>query len=38
MFKLSKPEEALKYWKKANEAGGNSETLLKKISTKKLSE
>lgn len=38
MFKLNQPEEALKYWKLANEAGGNSETLLKKISTKKLSE
>ena len=38
MFKLGKPEEALIYWKKSNEAGGNSESLLKKISTKKLSE
>lgn len=38
MFKLGKPDEALKYWKKANEAGGESEALLKKISTKKLGE
>lgn len=38
MFKLGKAEEALKYWKKANDAGGNSDALLKKISTKKLSE
>jgi tetratricopeptide (TPR) repeat protein len=38
MYKLSKPDEALKYWKLSNEAGGNSESLLKKISTKKLGE
>lgn len=38
MFKLGKSEEALKYWKKANEAGGNAESLLKKINTKKLGE
>jgi tetratricopeptide (TPR) repeat protein len=38
MFKLGKPEEALQYWKKSNEAGGNSDALLKKISTKKLGE
>ncbi len=38
MFKLGKPEEALKYWKKANEAGGESEALLKKISSKKIGE
>ncbi len=38
LFRLGKPEEALKYWKKSNEAGGSSESLLKKISTKKLGE
>ncbi len=38
MFKLGKQDEALKYWKKSNEVGGNSDALLKKISTKKLSE
>lgn len=38
MYKLGKAEEALQYWKKANEVGGNSESLLKKISTKKISE
>jgi tetratricopeptide (TPR) repeat protein len=36
LYKLGKTEDALKYWKKANEAGGNSDALLKKISTKKL--
>ncbi len=38
MYKLGKPTEALKYWMLANEAGGKSEALLKKISTKKLGE
>lgn len=38
LFKLGRPEEALKYWNLAKEAGGNSETLLKKISTKKLND
>ena len=38
MYKLGKADEALKYWKKANEAGSESETLLKKINTKKLGE
>jgi tetratricopeptide (TPR) repeat protein len=38
MYKLDKPEDALKYWKRANELGGNSDKLLKKISTKKISE
>lgn len=38
MYKLGKTEEALKYWKKATDAGGNSDGLLKKISTKKLGE
>ena len=38
LFQLNKKEEALTYWKKAQEAGQNSESLLKKINTKKLAE
>lgn len=38
LFKLGKPEEALKLWQQAKDAGGNSESLLKKIQLKKLSE
>jgi tetratricopeptide (TPR) repeat protein len=38
LFKLGQADEALKSWKKANELGLETETLLKKISTKKLSD
>jgi len=38
LFQLNKKEEALTYWKKAQEAGQASESLLKKINTKKLTE
>ena len=38
LFKLSKPDEALKLWQQAKDAGGNSEILLKKITSKTLSE
>jgi tetratricopeptide (TPR) repeat protein len=38
LFKLGQTDEAVKYWKKANENGLETEKLLKKISTKKLSD
>lgn len=38
LFKLNKTTEALKQWENAKLAGGNSETLLKKIKEKKLDE
>ncbi len=36
LYMLNKPDEALKYWKLSQEAGGKNEILLKKISTKKI--
>lgn len=38
LYKLNRPDEALKYWKKANDLGIGDEKLMKKISTKKLSD
>jgi tetratricopeptide (TPR) repeat protein len=38
LFKLLKNEEALVQWKMAQQAGGNSELLLKKIKEKKLND
>ncbi|HPQ09346.1 MAG TPA: tetratricopeptide repeat protein [Bacteroidia bacterium] len=36
LFKLNKIDQALEYWKKAKEAGNNSDKLQKKIDTKTL--
>jgi tetratricopeptide (TPR) repeat protein len=36
LFKLNKIDQALEYWKKAKEAGNNSDKLQKKINTKTL--
>ncbi len=38
LFKLNKVNEALKLWEDAKQAGGNNESLLKKIKEKKLND
>ena len=38
LYKLNKTSEALKQWEAAQQSGGNSETLIKKIKNKKLNE
>lgn len=38
MYRLGKTEDAVKWWNASKEAGGSSETLLKKINDKKLND